>query len=63
MNVVMLDETRVVVSAGEKRFVRQLREWGFEPIECPFWDFETIGGGFHCASVDIRRSGALRSYF
>jgi len=63
MNVVMLDETRVVVSAGEKRFARQLRDWGFEPIECPFWDFETIGGGFHCASVDIRRRGTLRSYF
>ena len=63
MNVVMLDETRVVVSAGEKRFARHLRDWGFEPIECPFWDFETIGGGFHCASVDIRRRGTLRSYF
>ncbi len=63
MNVVMLDETRVVVSAGEKRFARRLAEWGFEPIECPFWDFETIGGGLHCASVDIRRQGPLRSYF
>ncbi len=62
MNVVMLDETRVVVSAGEKRFVRKLKEWGFEPIECPFWDFETIGGGFHCASVDVRRRGALQAY-
>ena len=63
MNVVMLDETRVIVSAGEKRFVRKLAEWGFEPVECPFWDFETIGGGFHCATVDIRRRGALKSYF
>ena len=46
------------------RAVREgLRDWGFEPIDCPFWDFETIGGGFHCASVDIRRRGSLRSYF
>jgi len=63
MNVVMLDEKRVLVSAGEKRFVRKLVEWGFEPVECPFWDFETIGGGFHCATVDIRRRGVLQSYF
>ena len=63
MNVVMLDERRVIVSAGEKRFARTLKSWGFEPIECPFWDFETIGGGFHCASVDVRRRGTLRSYF
>lgn len=62
MNVVMLDERRVIVSAGEKRFIRTLKSWGFEPVECPFWDFETIGGGFHCASVDIRRRGPLRSY-
>jgi hypothetical protein len=25
--------------------------------------FETIGEGFHCASVDIRRRGTLQSYF
>jgi glycine amidinotransferase len=62
MNVLMLDERRVIVSAGEKRFVRKLKSWGFEPIECPFWDFETIGGGFHCASVDVRRKGRLQSY-
>ena len=35
MNVVMLDETRVVVSAGEKRFARRLKEWGFEPDRGP----------------------------
>ncbi len=62
MNVLMLDEKRVIVSAGEKRFARTLKQWGFEPIECPFWDFETIGGGLHCASVDIRRRGSLQSY-
>ena len=63
MNVVMLDEKRIIVSKGEDNFVRQLKAWGFEPIECPFWDFETIGGGFHCATVDMRRRGSLQSYF
>ena len=62
MNVLMIDERRVIVSKGEDDFVRQLRKWGFEPIECPFWDFETIGGGFHCATVDVRRRGSLESY-
>lgn len=63
MNVVMLDEQRVIVSRGEDDLIAVLKRWGFTPIECPFWDFETIGGGFHCASVDIRRRGSLQSYF
>ena len=63
MNVLMLDERRVIVSKGEDNYIRTLKRWGFEPIECPFWDFETIGGGFHCATVDIRRRGSLQSYF
>lgn len=63
MNVLMLDERRVIVSKGEGRFMRRLKEWGFEPIPCPFWDFTTIAGGIHCATLDIRRRGSLQSYF
>jgi len=63
MNMLMLDEKRVIVCREEERLIRTLKGWGFEPIPCSFYDFETIGGGFHCASVDIRRRGALQSYF
>jgi glycine amidinotransferase len=63
MNVLMLDEERVIVSKGEDSLIKALREWGFRPIPCNFYDFETIGGGFHCATVDIRRRGELKSYF
>ncbi len=63
MNVLMLDEERVIVSKGEDTLIRALEDWGFKPIPCNFYDFETIGGGFHCASLDVRRRGELRSYF
>jgi len=63
MNVLMLDEERVIVSKGEETLIQAFKEWGFQPIPCSFWNFETIGGGFHCASVDVRRRGTLRSYF
>jgi glycine amidinotransferase len=59
--LVMLDEERVIVAKGEERLIAAFKKWGFMPIECPFYDFETIGGGFHCASVDIRRRGSLQS--
>jgi glycine amidinotransferase len=62
MNVVMLDQERVIVSRGEDTLIAALKDWGFKPIPCPFYDFATIGGGFHCASVDIRRRGQLQSY-
>jgi glycine amidinotransferase len=63
MNVLMLDEQRVIVSRGEDTLIEALKGWGFKPIPCSFWNFATIGGGFHCATVDIRRRGELRSYF
>jgi len=63
MNVLMLDEERVIVSRGEDTLIKAFKDWGFKPIPCNFYNFATIGGGFHCASVDIRRRGELKSYF
>ncbi len=63
MNVLMLDEKRVLVSKGEDNLVRAFKDWGFEPIEVNFYGFESIAGGLHCATVDIRRRGQLQSYF
>lgn len=63
MNVFMLDETRVIVEASQKSMHKALREWGFEPIPTPFMNYKLFGGGFHCATLDIRRRGELQSYF
>ena len=63
MNVLMLDPERVIVSKGEDRLIKALKEWGFKPIPCHFYHFESIAGGLHCATVDIRRRGGLESYF
>jgi glycine amidinotransferase len=63
MNVLMLDEKRVVVAKGEENIIRAFKKWGLHPIEVNFYNFETIAGGLHCATVDIRRRGQLESYF
>ena len=63
MNVIMLDEERVLVSKYEDNLIRAFKDWGFKPIEVNFYNFESIAGGLHCASVDIRRRGSLESYF
>jgi glycine amidinotransferase len=63
MNVLSLDEKRVVVEKHEEPLIRALQDWGFEPIRCPFRGFNLFGGAFHCATLDVRRRGELRSYF
>lgn len=63
INVLMLDQKRVVVERTQQTLIRCLKEWGFEPIPCPFLTYAVFGGSFHCATLDIRRRGVLDSYF
>jgi glycine amidinotransferase len=63
MNILMLDEERVLVETQEEELARKLRDWGLKPIPCPFTSFYAFGGSFHCATLDVRRRGELKSYF
>ena len=57
MNVLSLDEKRVIVEAGDVEFADYIRKLGMEPILCPFQHVNSIGGSFHCATVDLVRQG------
>jgi glycine amidinotransferase len=63
MNVLMLDEKRVIIEKNQETMIRFLKDHGFEPIPCPFMNYAPFGGSFHCATLDIRRRGTLQSYF
>jgi glycine amidinotransferase len=63
VNVLSLDERRVVVEKNQVSLQKALRDWGFEPIPCPFLSYAVFGGAFHCATLDVRRRGELLSYF
>jgi len=63
INVLMLDERRVVVDNSQVTLIRALKDWGFTPIPCPFLSYGPFGGSFHCAVLDVRRRGDLQSYF
>lgn len=63
VNVLMLDEQRVVVEKNQELLIKSLREWGFKPIPCSFEAYYPFLGSFHCATLDIRRRGELQSYF
>ncbi len=62
MNVLMLDERRVIVEKRQEPMIKAMKDWGFEPIACPFEDYYPFLGSFHCATLDIRRNGELKSY-
>jgi glycine amidinotransferase len=63
MNILMLDPTCAVVEAEDRPMRDLLQDWGIEVLTCPFRNFNTIGGSFHCATLDVRRQGSLQSYF
>jgi glycine amidinotransferase len=63
MNVLMLDEQRVMVERHEEPLAKLLREHGFKPILADFLHFNSFGGSFHCATLDVQRRGELKSYF
>jgi glycine amidinotransferase len=62
MNILMLDEKRVVVERRQEPLLRAFEEWGFEPIACSFENYYAFAGSFHCATLDVRRRGELQSY-
>lgn len=55
INVLSLDERRVIVERQQPTLIRALQNWGFEPIPCDFIAYGPFGGAFHCATLDIRR--------
>lgn len=63
INTLMLDEKRIIVEKRQEPLIECLKDWGFTPIPCSFEGYYPFLGGFHCATLDIRRHGELQSYF
>lgn len=63
MNILMLDEERVVCEASQTDMIKAFKDWGFKPIPCSFPHYAFFGGSFHCSTLDVRRRGGLQSYF
>ncbi|WP_030571162.1 amidinotransferase [Streptomyces aureocirculatus] len=62
MNLLMIDEKRVIADRHHTDTLRALERWGFEPIPCDLLHYAPFGGSFHCATLDVRRRGGLESY-
>lgn len=62
MNVLMLDQKRVVVEQNETPIIKLFERLGLTPIKVPMKYAFSLGGGFHCWTCDVRRRGTLESY-
>ena len=62
VNVLSLDGDRIVVQDIEEPLIRDLEKAGFTPIPTRWRHGRSLGGGFHCVTLDIRRAGGLESY-
>lgn len=57
LNALSLDERRIFVEAKDTQFAEWIKEqFGMEPVMVPFQHVNSIGGSFHCATVDLVRS-------
>uniref|UniRef100_A0A8C2CA08 Glycine amidinotransferase n=1 Tax=Cyprinus carpio TaxID=7962 RepID=A0A8C2CA08_CYPCA len=63
MNVLMLDEKRVMVDANEMTIQKMFENLGIKTIKVNIRHANSLGGGFHCWTTDVRRRGTLQSYF
>jgi len=57
MNVLVLSPHTIMVDEADPDFARFLRdECEMETISCPFRHVNSLGGSFHCATIDLVRS-------
>lgn len=60
MNVLSIDNKRILVDARQEPLMRAFKDWGFEPVPFDISPVYAFGGGFHCVTLDIRRRAPAR---
>ena len=63
MNVLMLDPHRVLVQREEITTRQMFERMGITCVPISIVHANSLGGGFHCWTCDIRRRGTLESYY
>jgi N-dimethylarginine dimethylaminohydrolase len=58
MNMLVLDPKTVIVDAAQKQLITILKSKGIESIPLTLTHSRTLGGGFHCVTLDTRRKHA-----
>lgn len=63
MNLLMLAPDCAVVDKHQLPLIKLLEKNGIHVLPLQLRHGRTLGGGFHCVTLDVRRKGSLESYF
>ena len=62
MNTLSVDPKTVLVGKEQLPLIRTLEAHGFDVIPLPMRHANSLAGGFHCTTLDLRRRGDLEDY-
>jgi hypothetical protein len=63
LNFLSVNEKLVICDIEQEELRRELGKWGIETIGLPCRQARTMSGGFHCSTLDVKRTGTLQDYF
>jgi N-dimethylarginine dimethylaminohydrolase len=63
MNAFSINPNLVVVDRNQPTLIKLLEKQGFDVIPLKLRHSKMLGGGPHCVTLDIRRTGTLQRYF
>jgi len=55
-NIMSINPETVVVDTIQKDMIQELNNAGFKVIDTPMNESRTLGGGFHCVTLDLERA-------
>lgn len=62
LNFMMVTPDLAIVERRQTPLIRELEKRGIEVIPLQLRHARTLGGGFHCVTLDVRRKGELETY-
>lgn len=63
MNILMINPQLAVVDSIQRPLIKQLEGHGIDVLPLRLRHCRTLGGGFHCVTLDVRRRGEMDNYF
>jgi glycine amidinotransferase/scyllo-inosamine-4-phosphate amidinotransferase 1 len=63
MNLLMVNPGLAIVDAAQHELISVLERNGVQTLPLTLRHARTLGGGFHCVTLDVHRDGGMESYF
>ena len=62
LNLLSINERTVIIDKNQQPLIKELRKYWIDSIPLQLRHAKTLGGGFHCVTLDLHRDGDLEQY-